>query len=106
LRQRRCGTTARRRPTCCDGTAFGDALAEQLDCWRQADEALIDGAAEDSEWPLRVADDYLMPHASVSSGCCRRRQRIGRACAEPKPRCPSSADGGDERAPHCRIRAQ
>jgi alkylation response protein AidB-like acyl-CoA dehydrogenase len=44
----------------CDGTAFGDALAEQLDCWRQADEALIDGAAEDGEWPLRVADDYLM----------------------------------------------
>ncbi len=44
----------------CDGTAFGDALAEQLECWRQADAALIDGAAEDSEWPLRVADDYLM----------------------------------------------
>ncbi len=44
----------------CDGTAFGDALAEQLDCWRQADAALIDGASEDSEWPLRVADDYLM----------------------------------------------
>jgi alkylation response protein AidB-like acyl-CoA dehydrogenase len=44
----------------CEGTAFGDALAEQLECWRQADAALIDGAAEDSEWPLRVADDYLM----------------------------------------------
>jgi alkylation response protein AidB-like acyl-CoA dehydrogenase len=44
----------------CEGTAFGDALAEQLACWRQADAALIDGAAEDSEWPLRVADDYLM----------------------------------------------
>jgi alkylation response protein AidB-like acyl-CoA dehydrogenase len=44
----------------CDGTAFGDALAEQLECWRQADAALIEGAAEDSEWPLRVADDYLM----------------------------------------------
>jgi alkylation response protein AidB-like acyl-CoA dehydrogenase len=44
----------------CEGTAFGDALAEQLECWRQADAALIDDAAEDSEWPLRVADDYLM----------------------------------------------
>jgi Acetyl-CoA dehydrogenase C-terminal like len=44
----------------CEGTAFGDALAEQLECWRLADAALIEGAAEDSEWPLRVADDYLM----------------------------------------------
>jgi len=41
----------------CDGTAFGDALAEQLECWRPADTALIEGAREDSEWPLRVADD-------------------------------------------------
>ncbi len=44
----------------CEGTAFGDALAEQLERWRRADALLIDGAAEDSEWPLRVADDYLM----------------------------------------------
>ena len=44
----------------CEGTAFGSALAEQLECWRQADAALIDGAAEDNEWPLRIADDYLM----------------------------------------------
>jgi alkylation response protein AidB-like acyl-CoA dehydrogenase len=43
----------------CEGTAFGNALAEQLECWRQADAALIEDAAEDSEWPLRVADDYL-----------------------------------------------
>jgi alkylation response protein AidB-like acyl-CoA dehydrogenase len=43
----------------CEGTAFGDALTEQLDCWQQADAALIEDAAEDSEWPLRVADDYL-----------------------------------------------
>jgi Acyl-CoA dehydrogenase, C-terminal domain/Acetyl-CoA dehydrogenase C-terminal like len=71
----------------CEGTAFGNALAEQLDCWRQADDALIDGAAEDSEWPLRVADDYLMAvgHALMAWAWAR----IAR-CAHDPSRAPAA----------------
>jgi alkylation response protein AidB-like acyl-CoA dehydrogenase len=39
---------------------FGDALARQLENWGEAQEALIAGAKEDPEWPLRAADDFLM----------------------------------------------
>jgi alkylation response protein AidB-like acyl-CoA dehydrogenase len=36
-----------------------DALAGQLMAWRAAEVALVAGAREDAEWPLRVADDLL-----------------------------------------------
>jgi alkylation response protein AidB-like acyl-CoA dehydrogenase len=38
---------------------FGLALAEQLERWGQVQAALVAGAAQDPEWPLRVADDLL-----------------------------------------------
>jgi len=41
-------------------TDFATALRAQAAHVREATQALIDGAATDREWPLRVADDYLM----------------------------------------------
>ncbi len=38
---------------------FADALQGQLDAWRDTQAALLQGAAADPEWPLRVADDVL-----------------------------------------------
>ncbi|MCA0243572.1 MAG: acyl-CoA dehydrogenase C-terminal domain-containing protein [Proteobacteria bacterium] len=38
---------------------FADALQAQLDAWAGAQAALLQGAAADPEWPLRVADDLL-----------------------------------------------
>ncbi|MFT3821988.1 MAG: acyl-CoA dehydrogenase [Rubrivivax sp.] len=38
---------------------FADALQSQLDAWGAAQAALIAGALQDPEWPLRVADDLL-----------------------------------------------
>jgi len=48
-----CGTNPAARP-------FGDALALQLEAWGDAQSALIAGARDDPEWPLRAADDMLM----------------------------------------------
>jgi alkylation response protein AidB-like acyl-CoA dehydrogenase len=39
---------------------FGDALASQLEAWGEAQRILIAGARDDPEWPLRVADDFLL----------------------------------------------
>jgi hypothetical protein len=38
---------------------FAQALDAQLAAWTAADVALLDGRAADTQWPLRVADDYL-----------------------------------------------
>jgi alkylation response protein AidB-like acyl-CoA dehydrogenase len=38
---------------------FADALAAQLDAWSRVQRALVAGAAQDPEWPLRAADDFL-----------------------------------------------
>jgi hypothetical protein len=38
---------------------FADALRAQTQTARQATAALVDGARQDPEWPLRAADDYL-----------------------------------------------
>ena len=38
---------------------FADALRAQSRAARQATAALVDGARQDPEWPLRAADDYL-----------------------------------------------
>lgn len=38
---------------------FADALAEQLEQWREVRALLQDGARDDPEWPLRAADDLL-----------------------------------------------
>ncbi len=49
-------------PRCAEHVAtapFGQALAAQLQAWEQAQQALLDGAAADPEWPLLVADDML-----------------------------------------------
>ncbi len=40
--------------------AFGDALSLQLEAWGETQAALLAGAREDPEWPLRAADDMLM----------------------------------------------
>jgi alkylation response protein AidB-like acyl-CoA dehydrogenase len=37
----------------------GTALQQQIEAVRQATAALVEGHAEDTEWPLRVAGDYL-----------------------------------------------
>ena len=39
--------------------AHAQALAAQLSAWDEAETALLQGTAEDPEWPLRVADDFL-----------------------------------------------
>jgi hypothetical protein len=39
---------------------FAKALDHHLQRWAAAEEALIAGARDDAEWPLRVADDLLM----------------------------------------------
>ncbi len=38
---------------------FGDALALQLEAWGDTQSALLAGAKDDPEWPLRAADDML-----------------------------------------------
>jgi hypothetical protein len=38
---------------------FADALAGQLQSWRDVQHALLAGRVADPEWPLRVADDLL-----------------------------------------------
>ena len=38
---------------------FADALRARSPAARQATAALVDGARQDPEWPLRAADDYL-----------------------------------------------
>ncbi len=43
-----------------DAQAFGRSLEDGLDAWARAEQALVAGAGADPEWPLRVADDYLM----------------------------------------------
>jgi alkylation response protein AidB-like acyl-CoA dehydrogenase len=48
-----CSTSAATQP-------FGDALARQLANWGEAQDALVAGAKDDPEWPLRAADDFLM----------------------------------------------
>jgi hypothetical protein len=64
---------------------FARALASELQRWAAADEALLSGSAADPEWPLRVADDYLLAvgHALLAWAWAR----IARcALAEPIPR--------------------
>ncbi len=39
---------------------FGHALAHQLQRWADTEGQLVAGAKDDPEWPLRVADDFLM----------------------------------------------
>ena len=49
-------------PRCAERTvtaAAGTALQQQLQAVRQATAALVEGHAEDPEWPQRVAGDYL-----------------------------------------------
>jgi alkylation response protein AidB-like acyl-CoA dehydrogenase len=41
-------------------TPFAAALAGQLKQWQAADETILAAALEDAEFPLRVADDYLL----------------------------------------------
>ncbi len=60
---------------------YGHALAAQLNLWSRAEEALLDGAAADPEWPLRVADDFLMlvSHALMAWAWAR----IARSALDP-----------------------
>jgi alkylation response protein AidB-like acyl-CoA dehydrogenase len=37
-----------------------DAARQQLARWAEAEKCLLEGAAQDREWPLRVADDVLL----------------------------------------------
>jgi alkylation response protein AidB-like acyl-CoA dehydrogenase len=71
---RRCAMADATRP-------FGEALARQLDAWGNAQAALIAGAREDVEWPLRVADDFLLGvgHALLAWAWAR----IARASSDP-----------------------
>jgi len=56
---------------------FADALAAQLEAWSQVQQALIDGAPQDPEWPLRVADDLLqgIGHALLAWAWARIARR-------------------------------
>jgi alkylation response protein AidB-like acyl-CoA dehydrogenase len=62
---------------------FADALAGQLQSWRDAQHALLAGRAADPEWPLRVADDLLtgIGHALM----CWAWARIARRADDAAP---------------------
>ncbi|WP_418318140.1 acyl-CoA dehydrogenase family protein [Piscinibacter sakaiensis] len=72
---------------------FADALAGQLQNWRVVREALQRGAADDPEWPLRVADDVLngIGHALM----CWAWARIARCASDPQ-RAPAAGGRGAE----------
>ena len=59
---------------------FADALAEQLARWAEVQSALVVGAPQDPEWPLRVADDLLhgIGHALLAWAWAR----IARRCLQ------------------------
>ncbi len=59
---------------------FADALAEQLARWAAVQSALVAGAPQDPEWPLRVADDLLhgIGHALLAWAWAR----IARRCLQ------------------------
>ena len=63
--------------------AFGDALAQQLDHWAVTQAALMAGAQEDPEWPLRAADDMLagVGHTLLAWAWAR----IARVSLDPAP---------------------
>jgi alkylation response protein AidB-like acyl-CoA dehydrogenase len=69
---------------------FADALQAQLDAWSTAQAALVAGAAQDPEWPLRVADDLLhgIGHALLAwawarlARCADHAQGAGRTPAQ------------------------
>ncbi len=69
-----CSVEAATRP-------FGDALARQLAAWGETQSALLAGAKEDPEWPLRAADDMLVGigHALLAWAWAR----IARAALDP-----------------------
>ncbi len=69
-----CSAEAATRP-------FGDALARQLAAWGETQSALLAGAKEDPEWPLRAADDMLVGigHALLAWAWAR----IARAALDP-----------------------
>ena len=75
-----CETTAGLQP-------FGRALAQQLQAWGEVQAALVAGAAQDPEWPLRAADDLLqgIGHALLAWAWAR----IARRCTEQ-----GGSDGG------------
>lgn len=76
-----------------DTRAFGQALAQQLECWAQAQAALLSnmqaGARADPEWPLRAADDMLagIGHALMAWAWAR----LARCALDPS--CASAAGG-------------
>ena len=71
-------------------TPFAEALAAQLDAWGTAQRLLVDGAAADPEWPLRVADDLLhgIGHALLAWAWARiaraatQARAAGMACGQ------------------------
>jgi alkylation response protein AidB-like acyl-CoA dehydrogenase len=69
--------------------AFGAALQAQLECWQAAQNALLEGAAADAQWPLRVADDMLagIGHALMAWAWAR----LARAAADPQTHIPAGA---------------
>jgi alkylation response protein AidB-like acyl-CoA dehydrogenase len=67
--------------------AFAEALAAQLDAWGTAQHLLVDGAGNDPEWPLRVADDLLhgIGHALLAWAWARIARAATQAAAAGRP---------------------
>ena len=60
---------------------FAVALAQQLQAWREVQQALLAGRAADPEWPLRVADDVL--HGIGHALMCWAWARTARTALDP-----------------------